>query len=1063
MVERLTVEGIFVIFCGLLFVTIKCENCAYAPTCPDISTWKPGFICQSKFIPIIKTRLIDSLRKKTICCRSMNKCKEQFWCKPHSNIEVLMENSSLPMRTSCASGCSPKWKTFDLNSNILDDKVRAGSFSPGISSFIGRTLVNGELQIGRIQISHPAGLYYSLDGSVRFTNSSIDYLENSNFIWKNSSHGALVKEAVTVQATRNLPFYIGRHQVDGLSYVGTVVRVLGLMYYGDENGIERTTDCYEVLTCQNVNDSDLDARPSGSAENAEFNNSEYTESIENESTASLIATTTESAPAYPSDHSGLSGINTTIISSSFLENSSQNPHIENQTIIQDINNINGYSYHPPSLPFSSSTSNEHSQDNFSTIASITSQTISTESSNILTEAATASAFSKPPTTALTFLQSNSTASSSHSSQTASPTNITKPPETALISMHSWTQAPPLSYNEILSTTLVPQMSSISSSTATTTAENNNEAHNINAGEQTSLQQLTTNAEVNENEESLSENASGIGGDFGMNTDEESTLSPIDSGNEENLHQISGNLGQSVVENEGDVEELGIGSNYSQATSTEGIVDRFELNNAHAIENVAGNSVTQTIQHPEAQNTKKPSTVSISITNPTIAQTTTVKSTRRTTTKASSSSLTSTEMNFIFTSTEANDLTSENNTTMTPKFNKSTSPIATSLGSSESSESLTGNSGHTTDNVDVPGHVYLTDSQITMMSTRPQAHTTATTKSPQIFTTSISKVTEAMSESLKPDLVNQNTSTTAPVSIATPTTPSNLQQSNLSSIFLTSEDHKEASIPTTTTKVEASTQTISSRPTPSKYTTRSTTSRTTRTRLTRRTTTKRTPIEIAIELQNEGNSKPGWLFTTSGTTESVNKNQMSVDSTDTGGDTSTEEFVVNEDKEMFECVSHWKQLPPKPSFLFDGIEITSQNANFLSYIGKINISSSYILGKIDINPQNLPAFSFSFNNSNQVSTTNTISYLSKTQLQNYSWKISSKGLAVKNAISINQTGNWPYYIGRIKSNGVILIGKVLPSIGLVYADKYGNEKITKAYEVLTCEAVVDEGLGCEVKN
>ncbi|CAG9811484.1 unnamed protein product [Chironomus riparius] len=977
----------------------------------------------------------------------MNKCKEQFWCKPHSNIEVLMENSSLPMRTSCASGCSPKWKTFDLNSNILDDKVRAGSFSPGISSFIGRTLVNGELQIGRIQISHPAGLYYSLDGSVRFTNSSIDYLENSNFIWKNSSHGALVKEAVTVQATRNLPFYIGRHQVDGLSYVGTVVRVLGLMYYGDENGIERTTDCYEVLTCQNVNDSDLDARPSGSAENAEFNNSEYTESIENESTASSIATTTESAQnsvhrpiIYPSDHSGLSGINTTIILSSFLENSSQNPHIENQTIIQDINNSNGYSYHPPSLPFSSSTSNEHSQDNFSTIASITSQTISTESSNILTEAATASAFSKPPTTALTFMQSNSTVSS-YTSQTASPTNITKPPETALISMHSWTQAPPLSYNEILSTTLVPQMSSISSSTAT-----------------------TTNAEVNENEESLSENASGIGGDFGMNTDEESTLSPIDSGNEENLHQITGNLVQSVVENEGDVEELDIGSNYSQATSTEGIVDRFELNNTHAIENVAGNSVIQIIQHPEAQNTENPSIMSISITNPTIAQTTTVKSTRRTTTKASNSSLTSTEMNFIFTSTEANDLTSENNTTMTPKFNESASPVLISLGSSGSSESVTSSySVHTTDIVDIPGHVHLTDTQITMMPAIPQAHTTATTKSPQVFTTSTSKVTETMSETLKPDLVNQNTSTTASVSIASPTTPSNLQESNLSSIFLTSEDHKEASIPTTTTKVEESTQTISSRPTPSKYTTRSTTSRTTRTKLTRRTTTKRTPIEIAIELQNEGNSKPGWLFTTSGTTESVNKNQMSVDSTDTGGDTSTEEFVVNEDKEMFECVPHWKQLPAKPSFLFDGIEITSQNANFLSHIGKINISNSYILGKIDINPQNLPAFSFSFNNSNQVSTTNTISYLSKTQLQNFSWKISSKGLAVKNAISINQTGNWPYYIGRIKSNGVILIGKVLPSIGLVYADKYGNEKITKAYEVLTCETVVDEVLGCEVKN
>jgi len=67
--------------------------------------------------------------------------------------------------------------------------------------------------------------------------------------------------------------------------------------------------------------------------------------------------------------------------------------------------------------------------------------------------------------------------------------------------------------------------------------------------------------------------------------------------------------------------------------------------------------------------------------------------------------------------------------------------------------------------------------------------------------------------------------------------------------------------------------------------------------------------------------------------------------------------------------------------------------------------------------------------------------------------------VKNAIAINQSGNWPYYIGRTKSNGLMVIGKVLPSIGLVYADRYGNEKITKAYEVLTCEAMIDETVGC----
>ena len=48
---------------------MNCENCAYAPSCPDISTWKPGFLCDGDFIAIIKTRFIDGIRKKTICCR----------------------------------------------------------------------------------------------------------------------------------------------------------------------------------------------------------------------------------------------------------------------------------------------------------------------------------------------------------------------------------------------------------------------------------------------------------------------------------------------------------------------------------------------------------------------------------------------------------------------------------------------------------------------------------------------------------------------------------------------------------------------------------------------------------------------------------------------------------------------------------------------------------------------------------------------------------------------------------------------------------------------------------
>lgn len=145
----------------------------------------------------------------------------------------------------------PEWKSFNYFNTPQIDGFRVGLFAPGRSSFIGRAKVNDEYHIGRIQTARPIGLFYSLDGSSKFTNSSIEYLvKNDKFVWKNSSNGVIEVNAVTVSAKRNLPYYIGRIMVNGFAYLGTIVRVLGVMYYVDENGIERTTDCYEVLTCQ---------------------------------------------------------------------------------------------------------------------------------------------------------------------------------------------------------------------------------------------------------------------------------------------------------------------------------------------------------------------------------------------------------------------------------------------------------------------------------------------------------------------------------------------------------------------------------------------------------------------------------------------------------------------------------------------------------------------------------------------------------------------------------------------------------------------------------------------
>lgn len=129
--------------------------------------------------------------------------------------------------------------------------MNAGSFAPGISSYIGRTFKNGNLQIGRFQNVPPNGLFYTLDGEINFESESIEILSNGNFLWKNSSHGKFERNAVTVNGLKahQLPFYIARHIINGQTHVGVVIRVLGLMYYIDENGVERSTDCYEVLSC----------------------------------------------------------------------------------------------------------------------------------------------------------------------------------------------------------------------------------------------------------------------------------------------------------------------------------------------------------------------------------------------------------------------------------------------------------------------------------------------------------------------------------------------------------------------------------------------------------------------------------------------------------------------------------------------------------------------------------------------------------------------------------------------------------------------------------------------
>ncbi|KAG5667784.1 hypothetical protein PVAND_015754 [Polypedilum vanderplanki] len=248
---------ILLIFCGT-FENTKSNFCEYAPECPDLVTWKIGYVCDDNLMPQIKTRVIDGIVKKTICCKVPKQCKQNFWCNSSLTSEETTEKplekpSNVISKPSCNLNCASHWKPLEPNNSPIIDGVRVGSFAPGISSFVGRISINNEVQIGRIQLVPPIGLFYSFDGVGKFQNSSIEYLtRNPNYTWKNSSNGERVEDAVTMAGSRNSPFYIGRVKINGFEHVGTVVRSLGLLYYSDGSGVERTTDCYEVLACQST-------------------------------------------------------------------------------------------------------------------------------------------------------------------------------------------------------------------------------------------------------------------------------------------------------------------------------------------------------------------------------------------------------------------------------------------------------------------------------------------------------------------------------------------------------------------------------------------------------------------------------------------------------------------------------------------------------------------------------------------------------------------------------------------------------------------------------------------
>ncbi|KAG5683382.1 hypothetical protein PVAND_012667 [Polypedilum vanderplanki] len=158
-------------------------------------------------------------------------------------------------RYKCAA---PQFKKYNLDDAPSNDGFSAGKLN-GVTAYIGRgsrKCINGcGYNIGRIQTSpsSAAGVYYTddLSSTEIFDNVTAEYLVrnvNNTYIWKPSSDGVKVKNAIEFSQTGSHPYYIGIAVIDHNVFIGKVRPGKGLFFI-DIDGVKRVADTYAVLTC----------------------------------------------------------------------------------------------------------------------------------------------------------------------------------------------------------------------------------------------------------------------------------------------------------------------------------------------------------------------------------------------------------------------------------------------------------------------------------------------------------------------------------------------------------------------------------------------------------------------------------------------------------------------------------------------------------------------------------------------------------------------------------------------------------------------------------------------
>ncbi|CAG9798216.1 unnamed protein product [Chironomus riparius] len=153
---------------------------------------------------------------------------------------------------ACSKNCVHEWRSYHGTLEPMYYGVFVGSFDTGVPIFVGRGSYDDLKVTGRIQTTHPTGLYHISGGSVHHIKSGMEYLvknPNYDYKWIPSINGEFIEDAISPGYTPSREVhFVGRIKIDGRTFYGKMIPNVGL-HYENANGDEIIAQKYEMLVC----------------------------------------------------------------------------------------------------------------------------------------------------------------------------------------------------------------------------------------------------------------------------------------------------------------------------------------------------------------------------------------------------------------------------------------------------------------------------------------------------------------------------------------------------------------------------------------------------------------------------------------------------------------------------------------------------------------------------------------------------------------------------------------------------------------------------------------------